>query len=282
MTKTTRKPLALRGRKFIVLDPARAFQAKLGGEHAFWVSKTGDLKNAFSQSSADSVWIVKRQTWTNPLINAALKYSASHPRRGSFGDLLLLEPPARCEIVPSLRAFFRRVIGEISSFKMLPSEQLAEVLSSKDRADLFIGGIVDEGSKTLTLARGDLQILTVPWSAFPPVGPRSPNFQQFELDDYGYAIRFGDYEASAHSVLYAADPEYRRRVKRQRREAAKGFGPSLRRLRMLRKKSRGDFPGVSAKTVARIERGETGKPQGNTLDRIAQALDVRPEEIDSY
>ena len=39
---------------------------------------------------------------------------------------------------------------------MLASDQLAEVLSSKSKTDLFIGGIVDLDGGTITLARGDL------------------------------------------------------------------------------------------------------------------------------
>jgi hypothetical protein len=102
------------------------------------------------------------------------------------------------------------------------------------------------------------------------------------LDDYGYTLRFGEYEASAHSVLYRVDPAYRRRANRQRIAEEQGFGPSLRRLRILRRLSRDDFLNIASKTIARIERGETEKPQGKTLETLAKVLNVAPEEIETY
>jgi hypothetical protein len=167
-------------------------------------------------------------------------------------------------------------------FKILPSQHLLEVLSSANRADLFLGGIVDERSGTLTLTRGDLTTLTVPLSMFPAGGPNAPDFRRFELDDYGYTIRLGDFEASAHSVLYRVDPEYRCRANKRRIAEDKGFGPSLRRLRILRRLSRNAFPGISPKTIARIERKETDKPHGKTLDTLVKVLGVAPEDIESY
>lgn len=198
-----------------------------------------------------------------------------------FGDLLMMQPP-RSEVVPALRNYFGTVVGESPAFKTLPPEQLAEVLSHENREDRFIGGIVDTGSKTLTLCRGNLETIVVPLSIFQGAGRQKPDFKRFALDDFGYAIRFGDYEATAHAVLFNVDPEYRRRYNEQRREEEKGFGPSLRRLRILRRLSRDDFPGIAAKTIARIERGETERPQGKTLATIARKLAVTPDEIETY
>jgi DNA-binding Xre family transcriptional regulator len=177
-----------------------------------------------------------------------------------------------------------RVIGEARLFRTLPPDQLAEVLSaSEDHArELFIGGAVDPESGTLALVRGDLDRVFVPLSIFRPSGTSKPEFRRFELDDYGHTIRFGGYEAAAEFVLYEVDPEYRRRVNAQRRAEEQGFGPSLRRLRIQRGLSREDFPGVSAKTIARIERGEVEKPHGKTLRVIAAALDVEPGEIEGH
>lgn len=169
-----------------------------------------------------------------------------------------------------------------ASFKLLPLDQLAEVLTSDNRRDLFIGGIVDRSSKTLTLARGDLETLTVPLGLFRAAGPSRPDFDRFAVDDYGYALRFGDYEASAHFVLYAVDPDYRRQANALRKSEELGFGPSLRRLRLLRGLGRNDFSGISGKTIARIERGETEEPHGSTLNKLAAALNVEPGEIETY
>ena len=40
--------------------------------------------------------------------------------------------------------------------------------------------------------------------------------------------------------------------------------------------------GVASKTIEWIEREETGKPQGDTLKKIGQALDVCTDEIEPY
>ncbi|HUY33471.1 MAG TPA: helix-turn-helix transcriptional regulator [Pirellulales bacterium] len=281
MSKTARKQTIESGWEFIVLDSGRRFPARLGMARTCWVRNIAKLYDAFIRSPDECVWIVTPH-WTERLLKAASAHFLRHQERArSLGDLLMLAPP-RNELVPSLHSYFRRVVGEVPSFKILPTDPLAEVLASDKRGDLFIGGIVDEGSETLTLARGNFGRITVPLSIFRAAGPTKPDFQRFELDDYGYTIRFGDYEASAHSVLFGVDPDYRRRINKQRKAEERGFGPSLRRLRLLRGLSRNDIPGIASKTMARIERGETDKPHGETLSRIASVLDVSPEEIESY
>ena len=265
---------------FVVVDGRQRLATQLGPDRTFRVTKDADLNEAFRHSLSESVWIVAPRS-VERLIKAASSFFVGHPKPRFLGDLLMLAPP-RSEVLPSLHGYFRTVVGEVPSFKLLPPEQLADVLTSDKRRDLFIAGSVDEQSGTLTLVRGDFSRLTVPLKIFIAAGPAKPDLRRFAVDDYGNAVRFGDYEASAHSVLFRVDLDYRRRVNKQRKAEEKGFGPSLRRLRLLRGLSRTDIPGVASKTIARIERGETGKSQGETLKKIAQALDVRPEEIESY
>jgi len=73
---------------------------------------------------------------------------------------------------------------------------------------------------------------------------------------------------------------YRRRLKRQRQQGEKTFGAAMMRLRKQRRLKRNDFPPVSSKEIARIERDEVGKPHARTLGVIAGRLGVRPEEIE--
>ena len=237
-----------------------------------------------SRAGAGSLWLSFRSESTDELLRAiSSERGASQNCRGRLGDLLMLQPP-RERTLPILHGSFGRVIGEARSFRTLPPDQLAEVLSAReDQArELFIGGAVDPESGTLALVRGDLDRVIVPLSIFRPSGTSKPDFRRFELDDHGHAIRFGGYEAAAEFVLYEVDPEYRRRVNAKRRDEERGFGPSLRRLRIQRGLSRDDFPGVSAKTIARIERGEVERPHGRTLRVIAEVLDVEPGEIEGY
>jgi DNA-binding XRE family transcriptional regulator len=282
MSKTAKKKSQGPGLDWIVLSSGPAFQKRFGVHEALrQVSKKNDLAAALRHSSASSLWIVQNKSWTDHLLKAASDFCLQHPSLTTLGDLILCEAP-RNEVLPSLHAIFRRVIGEVPSFKMLPREQLAEALASENRGDLFIGGAVDEESGILTLARGDCRMLTVPLSFFQPTIDSKPEFEAFELDDHGYAVRFGSYEASAHSVLYGFDRDYRRRVNKQRTAEETGFGASLKRLRLLRGLNQDQMDGVASKTIARIERGETGKPHGETLAKIAKALGVSPDEIERY
>jgi hypothetical protein len=213
-----------------------------------------------------------------------LLQAASHlekPRR--LGDLFMVRPP-RIEALPAIHSCFERVGGQVSGYRPLATRELAEVLKAPPAAarDLFIGGFYDATTGTLSLTRGDFDVLVAPESIFKASRATPPNFSDLALTDYGHTIRLGAYEASSDSILYEIDPDYRKRLNKKRRETDKGFGPSLRRLRIQKGLSRRDFPRLTAKTIARIERGETDKPRGTTLAALARTLGVEPDQIESY
>ncbi len=167
--------------------------------------------------------------------------------------------------------------------RLLALDELAEVLASPERAELFIGGVVDEADEVAVLYRGSLDPLLVPLAWFAPPGDgTAPDFGDLAVNDFGQTVRFGAYEAAADAILYEHDANFRRRARRRLRETERGFGPSLRRLRLQKGVARDDFPGISAKQVARLERGESGKPRPATLAALAARLGVRPEEIEEY
>ncbi|MGD9645844.1 MAG: helix-turn-helix domain-containing protein [Pirellulales bacterium] len=242
-----------------------------------------EILEFMERAKSDAVWISLRATSTDALLRAAGDFTRAHRACHRLGRLLMLSPP-RPESVPSLQGSFRRVIGAAASYLSLPHEQLAAVLALPgDLArDRFIGGAYDADSATVALTRGDLETITVPTSVFQPSGTGKPDFSRLAFDDFGQTIKLGDYEASNRAVLYRIDPDFRRRANAARRESDRGYGPSLRRLRILRELSRADFAPLTAKTIARIERGETGTPHGTTLRLIAQRLGVEPDEIESY
>jgi DNA-binding XRE family transcriptional regulator len=166
---------------------------------------------------------------------------------------------------------------------MLPLSELALVLQQPNLADFCIGGSVDAAHQMVVLVRGNLDVLPVPLSMFPPSGDGTvPDFAEFEVTDHGQTLRFGSYEASFDAVLYEVDEDYRRRLNKERRAEERTFGASLRRLRIQRGLAREAFPGVSPKTIARIERGEVERPHGGTLKKIADALGVAVDEIETY
>lgn len=176
-----------------------------------------------------------------------------------------------------------RVPDSAGDFRHLPFDELAEVLADERRGDLFIGGYADLDNQTLTLVRGDLRRLSVPLSMFAPSGMgEMPDPSRLAFIDSGNTVKLGDYEAAADAILYEADADYRSRLLAKRRAEDRSFGACLRRLRLLRGLRQSDFEDVTAKTIARIERGETGRPHGQTLKVIAGRLGVEPFEVTSY
>jgi lambda repressor-like predicted transcriptional regulator len=233
------------------------------------------------RASPRSFWISTKQEATDDLLRSAQQ---CRYRRGPISGLVTLEPP-RPNSVPGLNSCFRRLAGTAPDSKLLPLEELLDVLSApqSEAAGLFIAVVADPHSETLALTRGNLRTITVPFSMFPPSGKGvHPDFTRLSLTDYGHTVRLGDYEAAADAILYEADPEYRRKARTKLLADAKTFGSSLRRLRIQKGISRNDFAPLSSKTIARIERSDVEKPHGETLRTIADRLGVEPQEIESY
>ena len=164
----------------------------------------------------------------------------------------------------------------------LPMEEMVEIIAKNDAKDYVIGGQCDRLTETVTLIRGDLSKLAVPFSAFRPSGSGiEPDFSNLSIDDFGQSICLGKYGASTHSILYEFDPTYRKEKKVAIAKHDKGFGACLRRLRILKQLKQSDFPGVTSKEIVRIEQGKV-TPHSQTLSKIAKALEVTPDEISSY
>ena len=241
------------------------------------VSSADELRGAFTRGGREAtIWIVRKAVALQALAPVA------GARRGEHRLVLLERVNAAREAF--LRAIFRSVVS-LSGAKFLAEEELGTALASPYRDRLFIGGIVDHEAGVVVLYSADLgrDPLVVPTAWFTPSGDGTePDFHRFAVSDYGSAIQLGDYEASADAILYEHDPLYRRAAKKELLKQDESFGASLRRLRLQRGLGRDDFAPVSAKQIARIERGETEKPRERTLDLIARRLGVRPDEIEEY
>ena len=270
--------------RYVVLDTENHWLDQLGKTEAVVCKTKESVLKALERTDVNSLWISCRSEQTEELAKTLVEsISESTQRRASFGNLLTLEA-ANADVRPTLEGLFGHVVGVSRHFKKLPVEELTEVLSSapNERRDVFIGGLLNIKFGTLVLVRGNLERVIVPLSMFRPSGRATPDFSKFELGDYGHTLRFGDYEATADVVLWEVDPDYRKRAKAKERTQAKGFGPSLRRLRKQRGLSQSDFPNVARKTISRIEKGGVEKPHGVTLNRIVKALGVLPEKIETY
>jgi hypothetical protein len=234
-----------------------------------------DVIEAARRSSTDDLWILLHAGQAADTIRAAATLSKR------LGLLVMLDR-VQVDAVMPLYASFRQVFFSPQK-AFLPPEEMSEVLEAANKNELVIGGALDERSRTLTLYRGDGGLLIVPLTTFRPSGEGlRPNFDKFVVTDYGQTLKFGEYEASTAAVLYEFDADFRRRLREKRRQDERGFGPSLRRLRRQKGLGQGDFPPLSAKTIARIEQCEVEKPHGATLKTIEQRLETSAAEIETF
>jgi DNA-binding Xre family transcriptional regulator len=259
----------------ILLTPTRATGKRFAALHPKVVTSAAELHAPLSTADKDTLWISERTT----MVDILLKSIAWPTRR--LGRAILLHAP-NIESLPALQQCFDRIaFGANSGF--LSKGELGEALAAENRGDLIIGGTVDKANKTVTLWRGNLRSLVVPFSAFPRSGDGiDPDFGVFSVTDCGHTVRFGDYEAAADAILYEYAPEYRRRKAKERLKSERGPGASIRRLRKQRGLRREDFAPLSPKTIARIEQGKVKSLHARTLATIAKVLSVDVDEIQHY
>ena len=240
-----------------------------------WVESSNEANKAARSEDTKIVWIIKKANLADSVAHQAAELSST--KKAGYLVLLL---NVRSALLPPLEKRFKAVACAPSA---LSKEELDEALRVPNREDLFIGGIVDEHSKTLTLWRGNLTPVVVPFEAFPPTGNGlRPKFDKFSVTDYGRTLKFGDYESSADAVLFEFAPDFRRRLKQTRFAKEQTLGASIRRLRKQRRMTLNDFDDVDPKTLARIEHGKVQNPRHDTLRQIAKKLRVPEDELGSY
>jgi hypothetical protein len=133
------------------------------------------------------------------------------------------------------------------------------------------------------LYRGNLEPLVVPvtWFRERPEGP-TPDVSDLAVADFGQTVRLGDYEAATDAILYEFDGDFRLRAKARQLETDRSLGGAMRRLRLQKGLRQSDFPGLTAREIGRIERGEVKKPHQHTLAAIAKRMGVSADEISTY
>lgn len=218
------------------------------------------------------------------LVRVVGRLRARKPHR-----LLLLETqgrrpdPAHESRLSALRSLFRTVVCPTPSASMLPLDELFEALASPRARDLAVAVTHDPVAETVYVLRGNLETATFPESAFHSFanGPE-PDFSALKVEDCGQTLQAGDFEAAFDALLYEHDPDFRRRQKQHRRASEKTLGASIRRLRTQRGLRQSDFSPLSAKEIARIERGEVKKPRAETLKAIAKRFGVPTRGLEDY
>ena len=262
----------------VMISKERRVESRHSRFRPRYVWTTGAIQRVLvERAQRPNLWILRYRKHL-PRLMKAIKWSDTH----NLGDLIIWDN-VQSEQLAALSSVFKRIAFAPPKGSHLPFNQLVEVLTSDENRDLVISGVVDERAGTLTIWRGDSSKLVVPLTAFPTSASKPrPNFGNFSITDHGQTLKFGGYEASVDSVLYDFDPEYRRRLKAKRIVEDKGFGPSLKRLRLQKKIRRKDFYPLSEKTIARIERGKVHRIHPRTKIILARTLGVKASEIESY
>lgn len=181
-----------------------------------------------------------------------------------------------------LSSLFKKVVFNHQKHQ-INLDEMYDILNGENSEDYVIQGHVDTENNFLTLTRGNLETLIVPFSAFTVNGSGvKPNFNKFSIEDFGQTLKFGDYEAALDSVLYEFDSNYRKKINKERASTDKTLGACLRRIRIQKNLLQSDFPNVSGKDIRRIELGETKNPHKSTLEKIAKTLGISVDEIYEY
>jgi hypothetical protein len=258
-----------------LIDPEERFAQHFAAIRPKILRSHDEVRDAFERHWRHALWIAPAASSMQRLAGALLGSRKGDQRLLVLGRI----EGARREL---LHALFRFVVAVDEGVKVLPPNEIAEVLASPNREDLFIGGAVDATDRVLVLYRGNLESLVVPLRWFTRAGGPRADANDFEVTDFGQTVRLGPLEAAADAILYEFDPEARRRAKQRSIEKDASFGGALRRLRLQRALRREDFDGISAKEIARIERGEVAKPHAETVGKLAARLGVKPEDIETY
>ncbi|MFO0809044.1 MAG: helix-turn-helix transcriptional regulator [Gemmataceae bacterium] len=281
MTKTPEKT-----RRFAFLDSATRSYTEYLGAGVYLCRTAAEIEKVYDEDPSGLTWVSWTSAFTDTLAKTVARRRAALPRAAvRRHERVLTVGSPRPESLATLHGLFPQIVGDSPGYRWLPKDELLEALLAKrtDRSELLLAGATDPVTETVTFVRGNFDVLVVPFSEFGPSGDGiAPDFSNIRVTDYGRTIAFGDYEASADAILYRADPEYRKTARRQRKESERSFGASLLRLRKERKLKRSDFRPLAAKTIARIERNEIGKPHGETLRAIAEKLGVEAEDIATY
>ena len=201
--------------RFVLLGSTAKGSAPRVLPPSVWVCHDrSELESAIASATKRTTWVSFTRSSTDLLLERP-----STPGADLRGSRLITLTPPRSESIPALLGLFHPVFGLGEGSRWLPTSELVEAITTDDASDRFIGGSVDRKAKTLTLLRGDITAIVAPFRLFRRSGDgTAPDFARLRLTDYGRTIALGDYEASADAVLYELDPDYRRRLNRQRRD----------------------------------------------------------------
>ena len=236
-----------------------------------WLTESGPAQALLEGRRRQSIFLIS----ADAVLNDVASLLARSCRRS--GSLVVLFCP-RAPVLPCLYQGMDRVIY-MDLAGACTAKQTLEILEAPDRRERLIGGLLDAPTATVTFWSGDLRplVLQTDWIG-QRVGTKELGAGGWRIADGGRVVEIGSSKLPAHDILCQGDVEFRRELRRRRWAADESLGG---RVRVLRKKlglRREDFPGIDAKTVARIERNEIRRPQRETLRLISQTLGLSDEQ----
>lgn len=233
------------------------------------------LREAYDTAPQRSLWLLRS--------SAALAVLTSFKPRFSRDQRLLCMTSISPSSEDLIGAYFQQWLALSENLAALAPDVLREVVSSAESGERFIAAAFDAASTAIVLYRGNLDRLVIPLAWFANMASGAVvDPAALAVIDYGQTVCLGSFEASADAILYEFDDEYRRAVKRRALAQDTTLGGSLRRLRLQRGLTQDAFPGVPAKTIARIERSEVTKPHHATLAAVAKRLGVSVADLATY
>ncbi len=235
-----------------------------------WLTDGNPVQTLLEQRHRKSIFLIS----DGDVLNQVVKILAGSTRRS--GLLVVLFCP-RVQILPCLYRSMDRLIY-MDPAGACSAKHTLEIMEAPDRHERLIGVLPDAGTATVTFWSGDLRPLIVP-SDWISQRVRTVKFSAgtWRITDGGRTVEIGSGKLAAHEILCQYNAQFRREFRRRQWAADESLGGQVRVLRRKLGLRREDFPGIDAKTVARIERHEIRHPQRETLRLIAQTLGLSDE-----
>ncbi len=250
----------------------RATESFIGRRQVVLIENPGEVPRLAARRRLNSVIVAANDTCLNAIAQAVV----SSPRKAG---VLVIPWLPRAEIFPILLRGFHRVLPlSVNAFPE-GAQRLCDAMKNAEPARL-IGAVPDVSLAAVTIFRADLSSLCVAEAWFKQSGDNAiTDIAALRLEDDGSMVRLGSRRWPAHQVIAAFDATFRRRLRQLEHTQNDTLGGLIRRTRKDRRLAREEFPGIDAKTIARIERNEIIRPQRETLRLIAQSLGLPVEQL---
>jgi hypothetical protein len=236
------------------------------------IENPGEVPKLTARRKLNSVIVAGNEISLDGIAQAVV----SSPRKAG---VLVIPWLPRAEIFPFLMRGFHRVLPLMITAFSGHANRLCDALKVAESAR-FIGAVPDSALAAITIFRADLSAMCIPAHWFEQSGDNhSVDINNLKIEEDGAVIKIGPRRWQSHQIISAFDVNFRRNMRRLELTQNDSLGGLIRRTRKDRRLGRGEFPGIDAKTIARIERNEIMRPQRETLRLIAQTLGLPVEQL---